>query len=179
MAPRDENELQHMLSSALEYGHPVAVRFPKGEVTGIAMDKEFKAAPLGKGELLRQGEDLLLAYGRMAYPALEAARVLEAEGIRLAVFDAKFAKPLDEEAILAFAGSGRTIITVEEGVVAGGFGGEVRELLDAKGFFSVRFKSIGLPREIYPLGKAAQIRKNLRLDPAGLAAQIREFYRRG
>jgi len=177
MAPRDENELQHMLSSALTYGHPTAIRFPKGEVPGVAMDADFKAVPLGKSEMLKDGPDLLLAYGRMVYPGLEAARQLESEGIRLAVVDAKFAKPLDEEAILRFAKSGRTIITVEEGVVAGGFGSGVRELLDRKGLFDIRFRSIGLPREIYPVGKASQIRKMFRLDPAGLAEQIREFYK--
>lgn len=177
MAPRDENELQHMLSSAFTYGHPVAIRFPKGEVTGVAMDAGFKAVPLGKSEMLKDGPDLLLAYGRMVYPALEAARTLESEGLPLAVVDAKFAKPLDEEAILRFAKSGRTIITVEEGVVAGGFGSEVREFLDRKGLSDIRFKSIGLPREIYPVGKANQIRKMLRLDPAGLVEQIREFYK--
>jgi 1-deoxy-D-xylulose-5-phosphate synthase len=177
MAPRDENQLQHMLFSALSYGHPTAIRYPKGEVPGVSMDAEFKAVPPMKSEMLKDGEDLFLAYGGMVYPALEAARKLETEGFRLAVVDAKFAKPLDEDMILRFAKSGRTIITAEEGVVAGGFGSEVREFLDRCGIFDIRFKSIGLPLEIYPVGKANQIRKIFRLDPAGLAAQVREFYR--
>jgi len=176
MAPRDENELQHMLKAALSYGHPVAIRFPKGEVKGVPLDAEFKHVPLAKSEMLKDGRDLLLAYGGMTYPALEAAKMLEAEGISLAVVDAKFAKPLDKEMILDFARLGRTIFTAEEAVVAGGFGSAVHELLDGERIFGIRFKAIGLPLEAYPVGKAGQIRKMLRLDSPGLAAQIREFF---
>ena len=176
MAPRDENELQHMLQSALGYGHPVAIRFPKGEAVGVSLDKDLKRVPLGKSELLKEGQDLLLAFGSMVYPALAAAKELEEEGIRLAVVDAKFAKPLDAEMILHFAKPGTTIITAEEGVVAGGFGSAVRELLDTQAKFDVRFKAIGIPIEVYPMGKAQQIKKLLRLDREGLISQIREFY---
>jgi 1-deoxy-D-xylulose-5-phosphate synthase len=177
MAPRDENELQHMLQSALGYGHPAAIRFPKGEGVGVSLDKDFKRVPLGKSELLKEGQDLLLAFGSMVYPALAAAKELEEDGIRLAVVDAKFAKPLDEEMILRFSEPGTTIITAEEGVVAGGFGSAVREFLDTQGKFDVRFKAIGIPLEVYPMGKAQQIKKLLRLDREGLVSQIREFYR--
>jgi 1-deoxy-D-xylulose-5-phosphate synthase len=176
MAPRDENEFQHMLKAAVGYGRPTAIRFPKGEVVGVPMDAEFRDVPLGKSELLKTGTDLLLAYGSLVYPALEAAKALEAEGISLAVVDAKFAKPLDEEMILRFSGAGRTIITAEEGVAAGGFGSAVREFLDARKIFGLRFLEIGLPVEPYPLGKTAQIKKLLRIDAPGIAARIREFF---
>jgi 1-deoxy-D-xylulose-5-phosphate synthase len=176
MAPRDENELQHMLSASFGYGHPVAIRFPKGEARGVAMDADFKPVPLGKGEVLKEGQDLILAYGTTVYPALEAAKKLEAEGLSLAVADAKFARPLDEDMILRYALPGRTIFTVEEGVLAGGFGSAVLEFLDQRKKCQVRFKPIGLPAEIYPAGKAGQIRHILRIDPDGLAAQIRDFY---
>ncbi|MCJ7564175.1 MAG: 1-deoxy-D-xylulose-5-phosphate synthase [Candidatus Aminicenantes bacterium] len=177
MAPRDENELQHMLKAALSYGHPVAIRFPKGKVTGASVDAEFKDFPLGRSELLKDGTDLLLAYGGLVYPALEAAKKLEEDGLSFAVVDAKFAKPLDEEMILRFARAGRTIMTAEEGIVAGGFGSAVREFLDRQRIFNIRFKAIGLPLEIYPVGKASQIKKMFRLDPAGLVEQIKEFCR--
>jgi 1-deoxy-D-xylulose-5-phosphate synthase len=176
MAPRDENQLQHMLHAALDYGHPVALRFPKGEAVGVPLDPDFRGVPLGLSETLKEGSDLLFAYGSLVYPALEAAKKLEAEGISLAVVDAKFAKPLDEAAILKYAAAGRTIVTAEEAVVVGGFGSAVRELLDRNRRFDVRFLSLGLPVKVYPMGKAAQIRKALRLDADGLAAQIREFY---
>ena len=176
MAPKDENELQHMVGSALSYHHPAAVRFPKGKGVGVSLDEKFKEIPVGKGEFLKEGEDLLLAYGSMVYPALKAARKLGKEGISLAVVNARFAKPLDEEMILRFARKGKAIITVEEGVTAGGFGSAVRELLDRKKKFNIRFKSIGIPLEIYPLAKTEHIKKKYRLDEKGLFQQIKEFY---
>ncbi|MGB6866077.1 MAG: transketolase C-terminal domain-containing protein, partial [Candidatus Aminicenantaceae bacterium] len=125
---------------------------------------------------LKEGKDLLIAFGSLVHPALEAANKLEDDGIELAVVNARFAKPLDEELILSYASSGNVVITVEEGVTSGGFGSAVRELLDRKKIFDVRFKSIGLPDEIYPLGKTDQVKKMFKLDPDGLAQQIRQFY---
>ncbi len=176
MAPKDENELRHMLKSALAYGHPTSVRFPKGKVFGVDMDGELETIPLGKGELIKEGKDLFIAFGSLVLPALEAAYQLKDEGIDLAVVNARFAKPLDEDLILSYAKRGSVIITAEEGVLAGGFGSAVRELLDRAKIFDVRFKSLGLPDEIYPLGKADQVKKMFQLDPDGLALQIRQFY---
>lgn len=178
MAPRDEIELRHMLKAALDYKHPVAIRFPKGAAPGVGGNADFAPVPLGKGEILKEGDDLVLAYGSMVYPALEAARALENEGLRLAVADAKFAKPLDEELILRYAQSGRSIITVEEAIAAGGFGSAVREFLDASGRFDIRFLAIGLPIEIYPVGKSDQIKRQFRIDAEGLKDRFRDFLRR-
>ena len=176
MAPKDENELQHLLWSALSYGHPASVRFPKAKGLGVAMDEELKEVPLGRGEVLKEGRDLLFAFGCMVAPALEAAAELERDGISLAVVNARFAKPLDEELILRYALPGRTVVTAEEGVLAGGLGSAVRELLDRRQRFDVRFKAIGLPLEIYPLGKTEEIRRAYGLDAAGLSAEIKAFY---
>jgi 1-deoxy-D-xylulose-5-phosphate synthase len=112
----------------------------------------------------------------MVYPALEAAGELEKEGLSLAVINARFARPLDEEAILPYAQKGNAVITVEEGVVSGGFGSAVREILDRERRFDLRFLAIGLPPEVYPLGKAEQIRKMFGLDAVGLAGRIRRFF---
>ena len=182
MAPKDENELRHMVHAALGYGHPAAVRFPKGRGLGVAMDGVVREVPLGKSELLKDGKDLFVALGSMVAPALEAAEELEKEGISLAVVNARFAKPLDEEMILRFARGGestaaRVVITAEEGVVAGGFGSAVRELLDANGCSGIRFLAIGLPVEIYPCGKVEQIKRMYDLDPAGLVKRLRKFYK--
>jgi len=177
MAPKDENELQRMLKSALTYGHPAAIRFPKGKGRGVALEDDPREIALGKSELLKEGKDLLLAYGSMVYPALEAAAELENEGLSLAVVNARFANPLDREAILPFAKTGNAVITVEEGVLSGGFGSAVRELLDRERRFDIRFLAIGLPSEVYPLGKADEIRKIYGLDSAGLAGRIRRFFR--
>jgi len=178
MAPKDENELQHMIHSALSYPHPTAVRFPKGKGWGVRLDKKFKVIRLGKSELLKEGEHLLLALGSMVHPALAAAEKLEKEGISLAVVNARFAKPLDEEMILRFAHSSGVIITAEEGITAGGFGSAVRELLDRKKKFDIRFKSIGIPLEIYPLGKTELIKKKYMLDEEGLYKQIKAFFKK-
>ncbi len=176
MAPKDENELQNMMKSAFSYSHPVAIRFPKGKAVGVPLDKSWKEIPFGKGELLKEGENLILAFGSMVYPALKVAQRLQGKGISFSVVNARFAKPLDEELILRFAQPGRKIITLEEGVTAGGFGSSVRELLDCENKFDVRFKQIGLPMEIYPVGKVNQIKNMYRLDEEGLYQQILEFY---
>jgi 1-deoxy-D-xylulose-5-phosphate synthase len=175
MAPRDENELRDMIHSAFRYGHPTAVRFPKGRGPGVPLNAEPRELPLGKSELLKEGKDLIFALGSMVCPALEAARELEKEGLSFAVVDARFVKPLDEETVLRFAGPGRVIVTAEEGIVAGGFGSAVRELLDREKMFDVRFLALGLPLEIYPCGKSGQIKAMYGLDVPGLVKRIREF----
>ena len=175
MAPRDENELQHMLWSALAYGHPASVRFPKAKGLGVPMDEELRVLPLGKSELLRDGRDVLFAFGHMVQPALEVAERLEKDGLSLAVVDARFVKPLDRDMILRFAGPGRALVTLEEGVVDGGAGSAVRELLDREGRFDLRFRSIGLPAGLYPMGKSDEIRARLGLDVPGLVKQIGDF----
>jgi 1-deoxy-D-xylulose-5-phosphate synthase len=177
MAPKDENELQHMLHSALSYDHPAAIRFPKGKAYGVAMDESPKDIPIGKSEIIKPGKDLLLALGSMVYPCLDAANRLEEEGIDLSVVNARFAKPLDEELILDFARTGNVIITAEEGVRTGGLGSMVRALLDKHEMFDIRFKNIGIPVEIYPLGKVEQIKKIYGLDVEGLIKKIKNFYK--
>jgi 1-deoxy-D-xylulose-5-phosphate synthase len=176
MAPRDENMLQRMLASALGFGRPAAVRFPKSQGEGAELDREIKPVPLGKAELLRDGRDLILAYGSMVRPGLAAARKLAREGLSLAVADARFAKPLDEELILDFARPGRTIVTMEEGVVAGGFGSAVRELLDREGRFGVKFLAIGIPDTITPVGTREEIQALFGLDEKGLVRRLRRFF---
>jgi 1-deoxy-D-xylulose-5-phosphate synthase len=177
MAPKDENELQHMLNSAFSYRHPVALRFPKGKAFGVPMDKDFKDIPVGKGELLKEGKDLLIAYGNMVHPCLQAAEKLERKGISLAVMNARFASPLDEEMILDFAEKGSAVITAEEGVITGGFGSAVREFLDTKSIFNIKFKRIGIPKKIYPVGKVEQIKKMFGLHPDGIVAHIESLYK--
>jgi 1-deoxy-D-xylulose-5-phosphate synthase len=177
MAPKDEGELQRMLKSALTWGHPVAIRFPKGAGSGAPLAEAPEMIELGRSELLKEGRDMLIALGSMAEPARQAAERLEKEGISLAVVNARFVSPLDEERVLRYARNGSVIITAEEGVAAGGFGSAVRELLDRKRLFGVRFMSIGVPIEPYGMGKAGEIKKELRLDADGLVERVREFYR--
>jgi 1-deoxy-D-xylulose-5-phosphate synthase len=166
-----------MLKSAFSFSHPTAIRFPKGKGLGVPLDESFTEIPVAKSECLKEGKDLLLALGSMVYPALRAAERLEQKGISLAVINARFAKPLDEEMILRYARSGGRIITAEEGVIAGGFGSAVRELLDRERRSDVRFKSIGLSLEIYPLGSVEEIKREYKLDEEGIFYQIQSFYR--
>ncbi len=176
MAPKDENELQHMLWSAISYGHPCSVRFPKAKGLGVPMDESLQVLPLGRSELVKEGQDLLFAVGNMVAPALEAACELEKAGVSLAVVNARFVKPLDRDLILRFAGPGRTVITLEEGIVEGGAGSAVREFLDREGRFDIRFLSIGVPIGAYPVGKSDEIRAMVGLDVPGIVRKIRDFY---
>lgn len=178
MAPRDENELRHMVYSAFQYGHPVAIRFPKGAGLGVPLEKEFRFIPAGQAEVLKTGRDLLVAYGNMVATGLEVASRLEKEGISLAVVNARFARPLDEILLPELARKARVIITLEEGVVEGGFGSALREMLDRHQVYGPAFKAFGLPADLYPLGKPEEIRKVLGLDADGLTASIRDFYRK-
>ena len=184
LAPRDENEMRHMLKAAFGYDRPVALRFPKGEITGAVPEPGWKDIPLGKAEILKDGENLVLAYGSMVLPALEAAERAEKEsaaagaGLSLSVADARFCAPLDEELILRFARSGRAIATVEEGVLAGGFGSAVLELINRRGLYGVPIRCFGLPVETFPVGKLGQLRRRYGLDADGLAAGFRSFFSR-
>jgi len=177
MAPKDENELRHMVYSAFKYRHPVAIRFPKGCGPGVLVEKDFRFIPAGQAELLKSGRDLLIAYGSMVYPALEVAEALEKEGLSLAVVNARFARPLDEKLLTELARSARAVFTLEEGVLDGGFGSAVREMFDRNGFYHLAFRSFGLPSSVYPLGKPEEIKKLLGLDVEGLVAAIKDFYR--
>ncbi|MCK4336457.1 MAG: 1-deoxy-D-xylulose-5-phosphate synthase [Candidatus Aminicenantes bacterium] len=176
MSPKDENELQHMIHSALSYGHPAAIRFPKGKASGVPLEEKLKVLPLGKGEVLREGENVIFAFGNMVDSSIKAAERLEKEGISIAVVNARFANPLDEELILRFAQPGCVFVTAEEGVIAGGFGSAVREVLDREKKFDLYFKQIGLPVEIYPVAKVDQIKRMYDLDADGIYKQVRRFY---
>jgi len=146
MAPKDENELQHMLVTAVKHSGPAAVRYPRGAGYGCKMDDEFKLLPIGQAEVLRKGSDVaLLAIGSMVRPAVEAAGVLAGRGIRAAVINARFVKPLDEECILHYATHTRMIFTIEEHVLHGGFGSAVLELISSKGLKDVRGYCLGIP----------------------------------
>jgi len=145
MAPKDENELQHMLYSALKYPGSVAIRYPRSAGEGVSLDWDFKDIPLGKAELIKDGEDVVvIAVGNMVYQALKAAEELEKEGFSVAVINARFIKPLDEELIIEFAKKTKRVITVEENTLIGGFGSAVCELLLDKNV-PVKIKRIGLP----------------------------------
>ncbi|MDJ0789492.1 MAG: 1-deoxy-D-xylulose-5-phosphate synthase [Myxococcota bacterium] len=175
MAPKDENELQHMVRTAVEYDGPAAIRYPRGGGFGVPMDPDIKAVHVGEAELLRDGEDVaIVAYGTLVHEAMEAADELAADGISASVLNGRFAKPLDEERILAQARKARAVVTVEEGAGMGGFGSAVLELL-ALGGVERATRNLAFPDELVEHGDPATQRARVGLDATGIAAAAREL----
>lgn len=178
MAPKDENELQHMLKTALYAGAPMALRYPRGAGHGVVMDRELIALETGKGELLAEGGDVcIVAIGSTVYPALQAAETLRERGISAGVVNARFVKPLDADLILSVAGKTGCIVTVEENALQGGFGSAVLELLFDNGRHDVKIKRLGIPDQYIEQGSQDQLRKDLGIDAEGIAAAVEGFVR--
>lgn len=176
MAPKDENELRHMLKTALSLNAPVALRYPRGTGYGVELDQELKLLPIGTGELLREGSDLtIVAIGSTVMPALQAAEKLTSHGISAGVINARFVKPLDAELILAQARRTGRIITVEENALQGGFGSAVLELLQDNGAAQVKVKRLGIPDRYIEQGPQAQLRKDVGIDAEGITAAAQAF----
>ncbi len=173
MAPKDENELQDMLMTAIYADCPCALRYPRGEAVGAKMDKNPKKISIGKAELLADGKDVaIFAVGNMVHPSLLAARKLEAFGIKSTVVNARFIKPLDEEMIRKVIGYTKKIVTVEEGVLKGGFGSGISELLSSE---KVSVKSIGLPDVFIEHGSCSELREKYGLSVEGIMEVVKEF----
>ena len=176
MAPMDENELQHMLKTAVYAGGPMALRYPRGAGFGVAMDRELLALEVGKGEKVADGNDLaIVAIGVTVNAALKAAEILKARGIGACVINARFVKPLDRQLILAEARRTGCLVTVEENALQGGFGSAVLELLEEERLTGVRIKRLGIPDRYIEQGSQAQLRKDLGLDAEGIAAAVEAF----
>ncbi|MBI5485193.1 MAG: 1-deoxy-D-xylulose-5-phosphate synthase [Deltaproteobacteria bacterium] len=176
MAPKDENELRHMLNTAVYSGVPMALRYPRGAGYGVEMDIDLKTLEIGRGEQLLEGGDLtIIAIGATVYPALEAAGNLRQNGIEAAVINARFVKPLDAELILSAARKTGCIVTVEENALQGGFGSAVLELLYDNNLQDVRIRRLGIADRYIEHGSQAQLRKDVGIDADGIAAAVVEF----
>lgn len=176
MAPKDENELRHMLKTAIYAGVPMALRYPRGAGYGISLDCELNCLDIGKGEQLRDGDDLtIVAVGATVYPALQAADALRMKGISAGVVNARFVKPLDAELLLRVAGRTGRIVTVEENALQGGFGSAVLELLYDNNLQNVKVRRLGLPDQFVQQGSQAQLRKDVGIDAEGITAAVIEF----
>jgi 1-deoxy-D-xylulose-5-phosphate synthase len=175
MAPKDENELQHLLRTAVEYEGPAAIRYPRGAGFGVPFDPEIKALPVGEAELLRDGEDAaIVAYGTLVHAALEAAGELAADGLSVAVLNARFAKPLDARRICELAGRTGALLTVEEHAGMGGFGSAVLEALASAGLV-VPARCLAIPDILVEHGDPAAQLAAVGLDAAGIARAVREL----
>lgn len=176
MAPKDENELQHMFRTAIYSGRPVAVRYPRGQGYGVSLDPEPLPLEIGKGEILAEGRDLsLVAIGSTVYPALEAAKLLAAEGIHATVINARFVKPLDRQLITGAARATGNLMTIEENALQGGFGSAVMELLEREGITGTRIRRLGIPDRFIEHGSQSQLRSDLGLDAAGIVKAAKAF----
>jgi 1-deoxy-D-xylulose-5-phosphate synthase len=178
MAPKDENELRHMLKTAVNHPGPAAIRYPRGAGLGVPLDPEIKELEIGKGEVIQDGTDIaLIAYGHMVPPAQDLAKSLEAKGLSVAVINARFVKPLDTDLICRYAQSAKCLVTLEEHAIQGGFGSavleEINEHIPAK---NVLVKCIGVADRVVEHGAPALIRRDLELDPESLLNTVQEFY---
>ncbi|OHD66177.1 MAG: 1-deoxy-D-xylulose-5-phosphate synthase [Spirochaetes bacterium RBG_13_51_14] len=175
-APKDEDELQHLLFTAAGSGRPMAVRYPRGRGEGVPLQTDFRELPIGRGELIKNGGDVaILAIGSTVYPAMMAAEQLAEMDIDCAVVNARFAKPLDEDLIIELARKTERILTVEDNAAAGGFGSAVMELL-ARQSVAVRIDCIGLPDRFIEHGPQEFMRAAFDLDADGIVRRVKQSF---
>ncbi|VAX22572.1 1-deoxy-D-xylulose 5-phosphate synthase [hydrothermal vent metagenome] len=176
MAPKDENELKRMLKTALYHPGPAAMRYPRGAIVGVKPQKNIEPVEIGRGEILKEGTDIcLLAVGDPVQASMEAALQLEKDGYSVAVVNARFVKPLDEALIKKMGERCGLILTVEENVLAGGFGSAVLELIERARVPHVAIRRIGIPDEYVSHGSQSDKRKEYGLDAGGIERVAREF----
>ncbi len=184
-SPKDGSELRNMLYSATKYDHPVAIRYPRGNCIGEVPTGSFEEIKLGTAEVLKDvdgpasgrsdsGEVVIFAYGHMVEPSMEASEILAKSGINVAVVNARFVKPLDEKTLLDMATKCSKVITVEEGCIEGGFGSAVAELL-VDNNLKCDIKRIAVPDKLIDHGAQDILRRELGLDPEGIAETVKEF----
>lgn len=176
MAPKDENELRHMLKTAVYYDGPASVRYPRGNGLGVAMDEEIRSFEIGKGEILCEGQDVaILGIGTQVSYCVKAADRLASDGIRATVVNARFVKPLDEELILALARSHSMIVTLEDHYLMGGFGSAVMELLEQHHVNDVRVLRLGFPDRLIEHGSQSLLLAKYGLDADGVYSRVKDF----
>jgi 1-deoxy-D-xylulose-5-phosphate synthase len=179
MAPKDENELRHMLKTAVYYKGPASVRYPRGNGLGVVMDETIRELEIGKAEILREGSDVaILGIGTMVSHATKAAERLALDGINATVVNARFVKPLDADLILALARSHGSIVTVEDHNLMGGFGSAVLELLEENQLHDVRVLRFGFPDKLIEHASQSLLMAKYGLDSDGIYTRVKEFIAR-
>ena len=176
MAPKDENELQHMLKTALEHPHPASVRYPRGTALGVAMDPEIDVLPIGKGEVLQEGADVaIVAVGSVVHPSVHAATLLAKEGVSAGVVNARFVKPLDEELLCQTASQVPALVFIEEATRLGGFASACMETLARNHIYGKRILQLGLPDRFLPHGSPNLLLAKYGLDADGIRDRVLRF----
>ena len=179
MAPKDENELRHMLKTAVYYHGPASVRYPRGNGLGVTMDETIRELEIGKAEILREGSDVaILGIGVLVSHAMKAAEKLSADGINATVVNSRFVKPLDADLILALARSHGSIVTVEDHYLMTGFGSAVMELLEENQLHDVRVLRLGFPDRLIEHASQSLLMAKYGLDSDGIFSRVKEFMAR-
>ena len=171
MMPKDENEGQHMVKTAIDYNEgPIAMRFPRGNGYGVPMDEELQAIPIGTWEYLQQGEDAtILTFGTTIPMAFAAAEQLKSQGKNVAIVNARFIKPMDTAMLDELFANGKPIITIEEAVLAGGFGSAVMEYAEEVGHTGTVFERVGIPDEFVEHGDVGKLLVEIHMTPDHVA----------
>nr|WP_276561850.1 1-deoxy-D-xylulose-5-phosphate synthase [Brevibacillus halotolerans] len=176
MAPKDENEMQHMMKTAAEYDGPISFRYPRGNGLGVKMDEELKALPIGQMEVVREGKGVaVLSFGHIYDVAEKAINLLQMDGIMPMFVNARFCKPLDEELLLRLAKENMDIVTVEEGCVQGGFGSAVMEFYAEQGYHNMVVEPMGIPDYFVEHGSVKEQRQEISLTAEAIAARVRSL----
>ena len=180
MAPKDENELGHMLKTAVDYRGPISLRYPRGEGWGVPIDADLKALEIGRAELLRPGKDIaIVGIGHTVIPSLRAADDLANLGIDAAVVNARFVKPLDKALFAEVLARIPNLITVEDHVITGGFGSAVLEFLAEEGLSHIRVRRLGVPDRFIPHGTQEELRKLCGFDQDAITQAALQMVRAG
>jgi 1-deoxy-D-xylulose-5-phosphate synthase len=178
MAPKDENELRHMLLTAIEYNDgPISMRYPRGSGVGADISEPLHTLPIGKAEIIKEGDDLTIwAIGSMVAEAEKTAALLKEKGIHAGVVNMRFAKPLDEDLLTQDAAKTHRIVTMEEGVVKGGVGEAVLEALNRHGLLqTTSILTLGIPDEFISQGDKKLLMHDIGLSPEQMAEQIAQW----
>ncbi|MGE1096190.1 1-deoxy-D-xylulose-5-phosphate synthase [Bacillus altitudinis] len=177
MMPKDENEGQHMVNTAIQYDDgPIAMRFPRGNGLGVKMDEQLKTIPIGSWEVLRPGKDaVILTFGTTIKMALQAAEELQKEGKSIRVVNARFIKPLDEGMLNEILSEGLPILTIEEAVLQGGFGSSVLEYIHDKKTSHIKVERMGIPDEFIEHGSVDALLEEIGLTKTQVAETLRDL----
>jgi 1-deoxy-D-xylulose-5-phosphate synthase len=174
MMPKDENELRNMLYTAVQYNDgPIAVRYPRINTRGVGIDETMSALPIGKWEVVSEGNSVaLLAIGPMVQIAEEAAEKLKREGIHARVVNARFIKPLDSEMLLQIAKENMNIVSIEEASVLGGLGSAIMEFYAEHNIFDMKVKPLGVPDYFVEHGSIKEQRHEVGLEADRIVAEV-------
>lgn len=172
---KDENELQHMMYTAVQHEGPIAVRFPRGNGIGVEMDEQLKEIPIGKWEVLREGSDVaLISFGPMLQDVLKAADELETYGIYARVINARSIKPLDEQMLIQLSQEQIPIVTIEEAALQGGFGSAVLEFANSQKL-PMFIERMGIPDEFIEHGSVSQLLKDIGLTKEQIVELVKSI----